>query len=784
MKHARIRKTGSFAATLVVAAMLVVLVACTLTACNLFDISQKVTTASLTFSGDASYSVSENVYEIAVGEELTFKVQLNSEASSSTKIEWYRSADGYAEKIGGGAGIKQLVYSFDEVDGKVYGIYAIAGGVKSEEISFRAVYARLNRVEIISPSHTVVDGVVRQPANAATDVTLEGRFNDNMSPDAEVMTTWYVLNDGAYEQVAASDAAGTLVYSHDGGVCDVHIRLAATCGGITLLADITLSYVETYEAVRTVALQMRTSGIGGTEGQYVSYNDDGSADSVTVAATVEPEGTDLTSSVTWEIRNANGVYNPMVNGRELTFTPAYGENFVTATIDGVKSRHLVVINISQADYAEHEDVITDLFLWRGGVHNFYVTDEEDLEAVVNYVISMHKTGSASRKEWYLVPSEWKVSGVFVDDTSAEFKALFQSAIGCVDESGSFSLSYSTEGVEVSAESVFGVPTETYPETYRVIQQDSLITYNEDPTAAATLYYGTNSSLAIAGDSNMLYRLVEWGYRPEFVDTPQSQSAKTVYLKACEVARSIATDDMSDVEKVRAVYEWIVTNVDYDYAVAEQDLNDPETMKYNAFYLEGVFLDGRAVCDGKSKAFSLLCGLLGIDAVRIAGTAASGAVSGGHAWNKVLVATGESGGQVKRWYVVDTTWGDVRMDSGSISTVYEIMSYDYLLVSDAVIADTHVARSSFDPPATDNYNVFADTFVDEGETSLYITSDADLQALIAYLDDNLETWVNIRVSSSYASSETALRTKLVRICMLKQFGLQASLESNNYWLRRY
>ena len=178
--------------------------------------------------------------------------------------------------------------------------------------------------------------------------------------------------------------------------------------------------------------------------------------------------------------------------------------------------------------------------------------------------------------------------------------------------------------------------------YDVVQQKSLTTYNKDASSSATLFDGVQSSLAVATDSNMLYRLVEWGYRPEFVDTPQSQAAKAIYLRARGVAKSIATDDMTDVEKVRAVYEWIITNVDYDYGAAAQDLNAPETLKYNAFYLEGVFLDGRAVCDGKAKAFSLLCGLLGINSVRITGTAESGGTSGGHAWNKVLVDTQGNG----------------------------------------------------------------------------------------------------------------------------------------------
>lgn len=87
------------------------------------------------------------------------------------------------------------------------------------------------------------------------------------------------------------------------------------------------------------------------------------------------------------------------------------------------------------------------------------------------------------------------------------------------------------------------------------------------------------------------------------------------------------------------------------------------MKYYGYYLEGIFLDKfykkdmHAVCDGKSKAFVLMCGIEGITAVRISGKASSdGKNFGGHAWNKVLLDLNGTGD--KEWYFVDTTWGDV------------------------------------------------------------------------------------------------------------------------------
>lgn len=105
------------------------------------------------------------------------------------------------------------------------------------------------------------------------------------------------------------------------------------------------------------------------------------------------------------------------------------------------------------------------------------------------------------------------------------------------------------------------------------------------------------------------------------------------------------------------------------------------MKYYGYYLEGIFLnkfykkDMHAVCDGKSKAFVLMCGIEGITAVRISGEASSdGKNFDGHAWNKVLLDLNGTGD--KEWYFVDTTWGDV-----GFGVTDEYLSHAYFLLSD-------------------------------------------------------------------------------------------------------
>lgn len=189
-------------------------------------------------------------------------------------------------------------------------------------------------------------------------------------------------------------------------------------------------------------------------------------------------------------------------------------------------------------------------------------------------------------------------------------------------------------------------------------------------------------------SDELYFAAENGSRP----LPASgSSAETVYAAARNILREIVTDDMSDMEKAHAIYDWIMWQVTYDTLATEVSRNGES---YSAYYLEGVFGDGKtsidgvkyapyAVCDGMSKAYSLMCNIEGIPCKRVTGVAGTDLESaGGHAWNKVCI-DGE-------WYVVDCTWGDsfVELDLSGQRLNYELGMHDYLFRVDDETDMTH------------------------------------------------------------------------------------------------
>ena len=155
------------------------------------------------------------------------------------------------------------------------------------------------------------------------------------------------------------------------------------------------------------------------------------------------------------------------------------------------------------------------------------------------------------------------------------------------------------------------------------------------------------------NSEELWWAVEQGYRPVF--PMENSKAELLYERAKTILREIITDEMTDTGKVIAIYEYLIHLVNYDYDTYYGSETAEEGKRNTAYYLEGVFESGKAVCDGKSKAFVLLCGIEGIESLRDFGDAKEGAV--GHAWNYVRL------GEV--WFLVDTTKGDVATagDSG-------------------------------------------------------------------------------------------------------------------------
>ncbi len=124
-----------------------------------------------------------------------------------------------------------------------------------------------------------------------------------------------------------------------------------------------------------------------------------------------------------------------------------------------------------------------------------------------------------------------------------------------------------------------------------------------------------------------YIMKNWQTADEvgFIDKFTVNSAK-------KVVSEVTDDSMTDIQKVKALHDWVCANTVYGND-AEQYLGDHVD--------SAVFMDGVAVCEGYAKTYNLLLHEAGIKTCCVH--------NGDHAWNVVKI-NGE-------WFHIDTTWDD-------------------------------------------------------------------------------------------------------------------------------
>ena len=188
-------------------------------------------------------------------------------------------------------------------------------------------------------------------------------------------------------------------------------------------------------------------------------------------------------------------------------------------------------------------------------------------------------------------------------------------------------------------------------------------------------------------SEQLFSVIEQGFRPIPV---LNSTADRMYNEARTMLRHIITDCMDDFEKALAIYTFVMWRITYDHAAMAISTID-EAVRFEAFYLESFFNNNRpfAVCDGISKAVSLLLNMEGVPAVRVVGEVSVGfGQRMGHAWNKVFV--------YDEWYIIDATWGDKAFNlpnamfniPGSGTRRHEVATKSYFLLTDEQLRNSH------------------------------------------------------------------------------------------------
>lgn len=648
----------------------------------------------------------ENQYQLLQSGEtpksVDFSATLNDGTNPDTVFSW-KFTNGAGEEVATASG---KTASYLPATGEIYFATVTAGG-KSATVGFCAVEELLVYLD-------------KYRVGTEEKIVVRARYFDNSGKTAKA----YVYDEDG-NLISTTD----LEAIRSNGMGEVNDTIAAIGkeGNFTLKVDVDgVSREVNFVVKDNVAANHIEVGVTGNLSQTT-------AETVTFTATLSPAKADV-ESVKWYV---NDKYYS--TGKTFSFKPTNrGEYKVTAEINKI-TKTKTIVYLSEHDeawyYASH------FHDYGGYAQNRYITSKEELKNLILFVLE-NKIAEIKFYAGYSTPET-------VENDVSEVSKY-------VEESGIIpGYSLKTSGNEFTiyfkyfADKAGTVPTVNSPEYDApdgfsdAVQNTYSKPHYDNVKKTRNFYIDSVKETMSVSTSNMLYKAVAWGYKPVFMGS-QAENLKQIYDNAKDALSYIVSDDMSEYEKVHAIYDYIIYNVRYDHDCANAkdkyenrfDLSEDEReflslnekMKYYGYYLEGIFLDKfykkdmHAVCDGKSKAFVLMCGIEGITAVRISGKASSdGQNPRGHAWNKVLLDLNGTGD--KEWYFVDTTWGDVGDDSK------EFLSHAYFLLSDDEVKNTHVENPGHGyPKAEGKFDYYAhETYTSSGTEYNYVIANRNLAA---------------------------------------------------------
>lgn len=641
----------------------------------------------------------ENQYQLLQSGEtpksVDFSATLNDGTNPATVFSW-KFTNGAGEEVATASG---KTASYLPSPGEIYFATVTADG-KSATVGFCAVEELLVYLD-------------KYRVGTEEKIVVRARYFDNSLPKKTAKAYVY-------------DESGKLIFTADlettrsNGMGEVNDTIAAIGkeGNFTLKVDVDgVSREVNFVVKDNVAANHIEVDVTGNLSQTT-------AETVTFTATLSPAKADV-ESVKWYV---NDKYYS--TGKTFSFKPTNrGEYKVTAEINKI-TKTKTIVYLSEHDeawyYASH------FHDYGGYAQNRYITSKEELKNLILFVLE-NKIAEIKFYAGYSTPETVK------NDVSEVRGYVEESGIipgYSLETSGNvFTIKFRFFADEAGVIETVNSPEFDAPDGFGDAVQNTYSKPHYDNVKKERNFYidSVKETMSVS-TSNMLYKAVAWGYKPVFMGS-QAENLKQIYDNAKDALSYIVSDEMSEYEKVHAIYDYIIYNVRYDHDCANAEdkyvsgnLSLNEKMKYYGYYLEGIFLnkfykkDMHAVCDGKSKAFVLMCGIEGIAAVRISGKASSdGKNFGGHAWNKVLLDLNGTGD--KEWYFVDTTWGDVGDDSK------EFLSHAYFLLSDDEVKNTHVENPGHDyPKAEGKFDYYAhETYTSSGTEYNYVIANRNLAA---------------------------------------------------------
>jgi hypothetical protein len=212
----------------------------------------------------------------------------------------------------------------------------------------------------------------------------------------------------------------------------------------------------------------------------------------------------------------------------------------------------------------------------------------------------------------------------------------------------------------------------------------------------------------------------------------------------KVLIEIIDDNMTTYEKVKAIHDWLIMNVTYDADLLNLVYIGGTTSAYNGFYLEGVFDDKKAVCEGISKAFACMANIEGIPCVVVEGYQTQNPTGAGHAWNKIKIDG--------KWYIIDAT-----SDGVIIGNQFEVLSYKFFLISEEEMKEKYTGTKFENILCNSNYDYYKNFnfMFEEKEYDYAIESYDELKTIIKYFNSVEQENLTIEFSVKFDCGDSVV-----------------------------
>lgn len=273
---------------------------------------------------------------------------------------------------------------------------------------------------------------------------------------------------------------------------------------------------------------------------------------------------------------------------------------------------------------------------------------------------------------------------------------------------------------------------------------------DDSDTDGNVNASNNSSYASDSNWNTLVTLYQNAYY--YGDTASLTASQLDLFNHMKSALDAGSCYSNNADKEKGVHDWIVNNCTYDY-----DNYNANTIPYVSYTMQGVFINGVAVCNGYQEAFKMALNILNIPCETVNGTTMGQA----HAWNMVNL-DGE-------WYQVDITW-----DDPVTSDRHNEPSYRYFNITDEQMSNEH----RYTPSVTCNSTRYGylEYFAKRDKT--FASNESEVNECLAKAFSEGRTTYQLHITDAVNYNNNIWKTYKNASACLNQFGCAASVTMDN------